>query len=71
MLEDIISFLNKVENNVSEVALQSTVNMPKGDNLLDTVQSGSHTLNTFQQIDSHAVLGAFVGSYNSFHRGNQ
>ena len=70
-LEEIISFINKIEHNVSEAALHNTVSMPKGGNLLDTLQSGSHMLNTFQQIDRHTVLGTFTSSYNSFHKNKQ
>ena len=45
--------------------------MPKGGNLLDSMQSGSHMLNTFHYIDRHTVLGTFTISYNSFHRNKQ
>ena len=66
-LEEIVTFLNRVEQNVSEAALQNVVTMPKGGELLDTVQAGAHTLNVFQQLDSDTVHGVFVGAYNSFH----
>ena len=36
--------------------------------MLDTIQAGAHTLNAFQQLDSDAVYGVFVGSFNSFHQ---
>ena len=67
-LEEIVTFLNRVEQNVSDAALQNVVNMPCGGNLLDTIQAGAHTLNAFQQLDSDTVHGVFVGSFNSFHK---
>ena len=67
-LEEIVTFLNRVEQNVNEAALQNVVNMPRGGNLLDTIQAGAHTLNAFQQLDSDTVHAVFVGSYNSFHK---
>ena len=66
-LEEIVTFLNRVEQNVNEAALQNIVNMPRRGKLLDTIQAGAHTLNAFQQLDSDTVHGVFVGSYNSFH----
>ena len=53
---------------MSDAALQNVVNMPRGGNLLDTIQSGGYTLNTFNKLDSDTVHCVFVGSFNSFHR---
>ena len=48
-LEEIVTFLNRVEQNVNEAALQNVVNMPRSGNLLDTIQAGAHNLNAFEQ----------------------
>ena len=39
-LEEIVGFLNRIEQNVAEAALQNVVSMPRGGNLLDSIQSG-------------------------------
>ena len=39
-LEEIVGFLNRIEQNVGEAALQNVVSMPRGGNLLDSIQSG-------------------------------
>ena len=69
-LEEIVTFLNRIEQNVSEAALQNVITMPKGGELLDTVQTGAHTLNVFQQLDSDTVHGVFAGAYSEFHNKN-
>ena len=69
--EEIVSFLNKIENNVPESCLQAPAAMPRGGNVLERLQTGSATLNTFQSLGSNTDLDAFVGSFSTFHRGNQ
>ena len=54
-LEEIVTFLNRVEQNVNEAALQNVITVPKGGELLDKVQAGAHTLNVFQQLDSDTM----------------
>ena len=53
---------------MAEASLQSVVSMPRGGNLLDSIQSNRQTINTFNQIDSDTVHGVFAGSFNTFHQ---
>ena len=67
-LEEIVGFLNRIEQNVAEAALQNVVSMPRGGNLLDSIQSGGQTINTFNQVDADTITGVFAGSLHTFHR---
>ena len=36
-LEEIVGFVNRIEQNVADASLQSAVSMPRGGNLLDSI----------------------------------
>ena len=66
-LEEIIQFINKIEQNVHDAGLTNTVNMPKGGNVLDTIQSGGQTINSFNFVDANTITGVFASSFVSHH----
>ena len=66
-LEEIIQFINKIEQNVHDARLSASVSMPKGGNALDTIQSGGQTIDSFNVIDSHTLTGVFTNSFVSHH----
>ena len=42
--------------------------MPRGSNLLDSIQSGGQTINTFNQVDADTITGVSAGSLHMFHK---
>ena len=67
-LEEIIGFLNRIEQNFGEASLTNVVNMPGGGNLLDSIQSGGQTINTFNCVDADTITGIFASSFHSHHK---
>ena len=67
-LKEIIGFLNRIEQNVGEAALTNVVSMPRGGNLLDSIQSGGQTINTFNTVDADTITGIFASSFHTHHR---
>ena len=70
-LKEIIGFLNRIEQNVGEAALTNVVSMPRGGNLLDSIQSGGQTINTFNTVDADTITGVFASSFHTHHRNRQ
>ena len=64
-LEEIVSFVNRLEQNVPSARLTMTVNMPKGGSVLDSIQSNNTTLNGFNSIDGHMLAGVFTAAFQS------
>ena len=64
-LEEIVSFVNRLEQNVPSARLTMTVNMPKGGSSLDSIQSSNTTLNGFNSIDGHFAQGVFTAAFQS------
>ena len=66
-LEEIVTFINRLEQNVPNSRLNATVGMPKGGSSLDSIQSSNTTLNGFNNIDCHTLTGVFTSSFTSHH----
>ena len=64
-LEEIVSFINRLEQNVPSCRLNMTVSMPKGGSALDSIQSNNTTLNGFNSIDGHMLTGVFTAAFQS------
>ena len=64
-LKEIIGFLNRIEQNVGEAAL---TNVPRGGNLLDSIQYGGQTINTFNTVDADTISWVFASSFHTHHR---
>ena len=64
-LEEIVSFINRLEQNVPSCRLTMTVSMPKGGSALDSIQSNNTTLNGFNSIDGHMLTGVFTAAFQS------
>ena len=64
-LEEIVSFINRLEQNVPSCRLNMTVSMPKGGSALDSIQSNNTTLNGFNSIDGHTLTGVFTAAFSS------
>ena len=70
-LEEIVSFINRLEQNVPSSRLSMAVSMPKGGSALDSIQSNNTTLNGFNTIDGHTLTGVFTSSFTSHHNRRQ
>ena len=70
-LEEIVSFINRLEQNVPSSRLNMAVSMPKGGSALDSIQSNNTTLNGFNTIDGHTLTGVFTAAFTSHHNRRQ
>ena len=70
-LEEIVSFINRLEQNVPSSRLNMVVSMPKGGSALDSIQSNNTTLNGFNSIDGHTLTGVFTAAFSSHHNRRQ